>query len=134
MALAQLQAALAALFVERDARESLAGDPEAFQARFGLNAEEVRTLREIDPGALAGYAGTLIRKRRAEAIRAFPNTRRVLGAAAFAAAFDAYAHMTLLGEGERYRLDARRFARHLERSPLAADARAALAADVRAQP
>ena len=93
MSLHALQSALAALFTETGARERFAGDAAGFARAFGLDAREREQLEAMSAGAIASYAATLGRKRRAEAARFLTRTREVAGDQ-FARTFDAWAAQT----------------------------------------
>ncbi|MFY9779615.1 MAG: hypothetical protein WAJ85_03770 [Candidatus Baltobacteraceae bacterium] len=134
MSLHGLQCALAELFTTPAARERYARDPERFMRGFDLSERDRAQLEALAANAIASYASTLVRKRRAEAARLLPETRAALGAA-FAAAFERWAQRTNLPDGpRRYAADAAGFCRHLlaERQNLPSGVRAVVAAELRA--
>jgi hypothetical protein len=130
MSLHQLQCALAELVTDRDAREQFDRDGAGFASARGLSARECEQLEVLRGSAIAGYAATLVRKRRAEAARLLPKTQAVLGEE-FATTFAEWAERASLPPGLfRYARDAGAFARYLlTEQNTGKDAKAAIRAD-----
>jgi hypothetical protein len=116
VSLANLQSALAELFTEPLARSAYERNRSGYTAKHGLTEREAAQLAALSAAAIAAYAGTLVRKRRSEAMRLLPRTRAALGAG-FAAAFDAWAAGAPLPSGpRRHADDALAFCRHVRAS------------------
>ena len=115
MSLHALQCALADLFTNAGARDRYESERAAFCDGYDLTEREREQLAALAASAIASYAATLVRKRRAEALRLLPQTREALGNA-FAQCFDAWAARTPLGSGtDRYARDCAAFCDRLLR-------------------
>jgi hypothetical protein len=79
MALAEVQGALARLYVDPALRERFFADPPAVGAELALGAEEVRMLAGISRRQVEQFAEALRRKRRDQVRRVIPITARALG-------------------------------------------------------
>jgi len=130
MSLHAVQCALAELFTDGGARERFAQDAGEFSTAHGLDEREREQLAALSAAAIASYAATLVRKRRAEAARLLPRTRAALGDG-FASTYAAWAERTALpAGGARYARDATAFAAHvLAGSNVDSGARAAIRRD-----
>jgi hypothetical protein len=79
MGLAEIQAALARLYVDAALRERFLADPEDLGAEFGLGADEIRVLAGVSPRQVEQFAGSLRRKRRSQVRGFLPIATRALG-------------------------------------------------------
>jgi hypothetical protein len=79
MALADMQAALARLFTEAEARADFARDAKAAARGWGLDKTEADRLASLAPGAVDRFAGSLRAKRALDAGKLLPTTALALG-------------------------------------------------------
>lgn len=108
MPLAEVQAALARLVTDSQARAAFQSDPAAVAASLGLSSGDMQAISR----GLDKFAGTLKAKRRLDAAKMLPLTARALGAD-FARRFRA--GLTEPAQGTR--ADALGFVRSLSREP-----------------
>lgn len=109
MGLAEVQHALARLYVERGLRERFFADPQATAKELHLTDLEAEELGRLSPVEVARFADTLARKRQSQTRQFLPWTARILGAG-FARRFLTYAAVSH-PQGERKLLhDALQFA------------------------
>jgi hypothetical protein len=78
MALAQLQAALARLVTDAEARAAFARDSETAARALGLDAGDAGSLAALAPRALERFAGSLMAKRVLDARKLLPLTAMAL--------------------------------------------------------
>ena len=90
MGLAEVQGALAKLYVDPALRGRFFDDPAAVGAELGLDAEEARGLAGISRRQVEQFAESLRRKRRDQVRRVVPLAARALGGR-FAGLFERYA-------------------------------------------
>ncbi len=90
MGLAEVQAALARLYVDASLRDRFFTDPSAVGVELGLVAEEARDLAGVSRRQVEQFAGSLRRKRRDQVRRVIPIAARALGGR-FVGLFDRYA-------------------------------------------
>jgi hypothetical protein len=113
--LAELQRALATVATDEVSRERLRSDPSRFARDFALASNDLAAVVAFGERGLHAYVDSLARKRASACAHALPLTARALGSR-FRSAFLRYARTHRLGEGRnRYREDARAFARLLAR-------------------
>jgi hypothetical protein len=79
MALAEVQAALAKLFTQTQARAAFARDSLAAGRALGLDEADAAALARLAPRALERYAASLTAKRRLDAAKLLPLTALALG-------------------------------------------------------
>src|SRR5262249_29713259 len=79
MGLAEIQGALARLYVDPALRDRFFADPAAVGAELGLGAEEARGLAVVSRRQVEQFAGSLRRKRRDQGRRVIPIAARALG-------------------------------------------------------
>ena len=112
MGLAQFQSALALLYTSANARRELREDRAGFAIRHQLSEPEVNGLVGDLLDEVEGFARTLNRKRCMEAMKSFPETRRILGQH-LDQWFARYATMKPLGARRSPTLDGLAFVRWL---------------------
>jgi hypothetical protein len=79
MGLAEIQGALARLYVDAGLRDRFFADPAAVGIELGLGAEEARGLAGVSRRQVEQFAGSLRRKRRDQVRRLIPIAARALG-------------------------------------------------------
>jgi hypothetical protein len=79
MGLAEVQGALAKLYVDPTLRDRFFADPAAVGVRLGLDAEDALNLARIPRRQVEQFAESLRRKRREQVRRIIPITARALG-------------------------------------------------------
>jgi hypothetical protein len=79
MGLAEIQGALARLYVDPTLRDRFFADPAAVGAELRLGAEEARGLAGVSRRQVEQFAGSLRRKRRDQVRRIIPIAARTLG-------------------------------------------------------
>jgi hypothetical protein len=79
MGLAELQCALARLYVDAKLRQRFFADPEAVGAELGLDAGETRDLAGVSRRQVEQYADSLRRKRQDQVCRIIPMAAKALG-------------------------------------------------------
>ncbi len=89
MALAELQAAMARLYVDPVLRDRFFTDPAAVGAELGLDLEEALGLARTPRRQVDQFADSLLRKRRSQVRRVVPNAARAMGSR-FIEHFDRY--------------------------------------------
>jgi hypothetical protein len=72
MSMAEMQACLARLYVDRTFRRLFAIEPEAVLGQYGLSTDESRALRDLDQQALERFARSLKGKRRRRFVATYP--------------------------------------------------------------
>jgi hypothetical protein len=90
MGLAEVQGALARLYVDPTLRDRFFADPAAVGVELGLGAEEARDLAVVSRRQVEQFAGSLRRKRRDQVRRVIPIAARSLGDR-FGGLFERYA-------------------------------------------
>jgi hypothetical protein len=90
MGLAEVQGALARLYVDPSLRDRFFADPSAVGVELGLGAEEARDLAGVSRRQVEQFAGSLRRKRRDQVRRVIPIAARALGDR-FGGLFERYA-------------------------------------------
>ena len=90
MGLAEVQGALARLYVDPTLRDRFFADPAAVGVELGLGAEEARDLAGVSRRQVEQFAGSLRRKRRDQVRRVIPIAARALGDR-FGGLFERYA-------------------------------------------
>ncbi|HKI21661.1 MAG TPA: hypothetical protein VKA15_27465, partial [Isosphaeraceae bacterium] len=80
MGLAEIERALARLYVDVSLRNRLAGDPASVGAEFRLTVPETQRLSSIPSRQLEQFAESLLRKRASQVSRIVPMTACALGA------------------------------------------------------
>ena len=90
MGLAEIQGALARLYVDPSLRDRFFADPAAVGVELGLGAEEARDLAGVSRRQVEQFAGSLRRKRRDQVRRVIPIAARALGDR-FGGLFERYA-------------------------------------------
>jgi hypothetical protein len=103
MGLAEVQKAMAQLFVDRAIRSQFFDDPAATGAMLGLSAAEAQSLAQVSQCQFEHFGKTLVLKRRDQVRSSLPNTARVLGRE-FTSLFDRYLNQAL-PRGSRALLD-----------------------------
>ena len=91
MGLAEVQAALARLYVDPALRDRFFADPAAIGADLGLDAEEAMGLARIPRRQVEQFADSLRHKRRDQVRRVVPIAARAIGGDRFAELFERYA-------------------------------------------
>jgi hypothetical protein len=91
MGLAEIQAALARLYVDRALRQQFFERPDEIGAAFGLRRDEAESLARTPRAQVERYAASLLRKRRAQVRRLIPLAARAIGDTAFERLFESYA-------------------------------------------
>jgi hypothetical protein len=91
MGLAEVQAALARLYIDPVLRDRFFAEPAAVGAEFGLDAEEARGLARVPRSQVEQFAASLRHKRRDQVRRAVPIAARAIGGSRFAELFERYA-------------------------------------------
>lgn len=130
MGLAQQQAALARLCVDGALRRAFLDDPVREAGVLGLDDSEARALAEQSGASLDSFAGSLVSKRRGDALKLLPLTAQALALANGAPrVFDAYI-AKCRGSATSIREDAIGFAAFLHESARSSDAGVAGAAEV----
>jgi hypothetical protein len=90
MGLAEIQGAMARLYVDPSLRDRFFADPAAVGVELGLGAEEARDLAGVSRRQVEQFAGSLRRKRRDQVRRVIPIAARALGDR-FGGLFERYA-------------------------------------------
>jgi hypothetical protein len=91
MGLAEVQSALARLYIDSTLRDRFFAEPSAVAAELGLDAEEARGLARLPRRQVEQFADSLRRKRRGQVRRVIPIAARSIGASRFAELFERYA-------------------------------------------
>ncbi len=89
MGLAEVQKAMAQLFIDRAIRSQFFDDPTAIGGKLGLSAAEAQSLAQASQCQFEQFGNSLVRKRRDQVRRSLPNTAGVLGRE-FTPLFDRY--------------------------------------------
>ena len=89
MGLAEVQGALARLYVDSNLRDRFFTNPAAVGAELGLDSEEALSLARVPRRQVDQFAESLRRKRRDQVRRVVPITARALGPE-YAASFERY--------------------------------------------
>lgn len=79
MGLAEIQGAMARLYIDPALRDRFFADPAAVGVELGLGAEEARGLAGVSRRQVEQFAGSLRRKRRDQVRRVIPIASRALG-------------------------------------------------------
>jgi hypothetical protein len=79
MGLAEIQGALARMYVDAALRDRFFADPAGVGTELGLDAEEARGLAGVSRRQVEQFAGSLRRKRREQVRRIIPIAARALG-------------------------------------------------------
>ena len=90
MGLAEVQGALARIYIDPMLRDRFFADPAAVGAALGLNAQEARGLAQIPRRQVEHFADSLRRKRRDQVRRVVPIAAKAIGANLFAELFERY--------------------------------------------
>jgi hypothetical protein len=90
LGLAEVQGALARLYIDAMLRDRFFAEPSAVAAELGLDAEEARGLARIPRRQVEQFADSLRHKRRDQMRRVIPNAARAIGGSRFAELFERY--------------------------------------------
>jgi hypothetical protein len=113
MSIAEMQACLARLYVERAFRRLFALEPETALGEYRLSAEEAQALRELDSPALERFARSLKSKRRRRFVATYPLLFG-LGSAAVDRYYDRYYQLYPARRGGSFVAELLEFGRFME--------------------